>query len=68
MVVPATTLPGPLAGVAPLLPSGALGEGLRAVLVTGTAAPGRTVAAAVAILLAWTAFAALAARRWFRWD
>lgn len=68
VVVPPSTLPGPLAGVASLLPSGALGEGLRAVLLTGTVDRGVTVAVAVAVLLAWTTAAAVAARRWFRWD
>ena len=66
VVVPASTLPGPLAAVAPLLPSGALGEGLRAVLVPGGDAT--TAAAAVAVLLGWVVVAGLAARRWFRWD
>ena len=51
IVVPLDRLPGPVAAVAALLPSGALAEGLRTVLTTG-AAPG---AGPVLVLLAWTA-------------
>ena len=51
IVVPLDRLPGPVAAVAALLPSGALAEGLRTVLITG-AAPG---AGPVLVLLAWTA-------------
>ena len=54
---------GPLAPVVALLPSGALGEGLRTALGTGTV-PG----VALAVLAVWTVVAVLAARRWFRWD
>ena len=54
---------GPLAPVVVLLPSGAVGEGLRAALGTG-AVPGT----ALAVLAGWTVVAVLAARRWFRWD
>jgi ABC-2 type transport system permease protein len=59
IVVPVDRLPGPLAAVAGLLPSGALAEALRTTLTTG-AAPG---AAPVLVLLVWTAAAtALAVR------
>jgi ABC-2 type transport system permease protein len=59
IVVPLDRLPGPLAAVAALLPSGALAEGLRTTLTTG-APPG---AGPVLVLLAWTAAAtALAVR------
>ncbi len=59
IVVPVDRLPGPLAAVAALLPSGALAEGLRTALTAGTA-PG---AGPVLVLLAWTAAAtALAVR------
>ena len=51
IVVPLDRLPGPVAAVAALLPSGALAEGLRTVLTTG-AAPG---AGPVLVLLAWAA-------------
>ena len=54
---------GPLAPVVALLPSGALGEGLRTALGSGTV-PG----AELAVLAVWTVVAVLAARRWFRWD
>ena len=54
---------GPLAPVVALLPSGALGEGLRAALGTGT-----VPVAGLAVLAVWTVVAVLAARRWFRWD
>ena len=51
IVVPLDRLPGPVAATAALLPSGALAEGLRTVLTTGSA-PG---AGPVLVLLAWTA-------------
>ena len=51
IVVPLDRLPGPVAAVAALLPSGALAEGLRTALISG-AAPG---AGPVLVLLAWTA-------------
>lgn len=53
VVIPLTQLPGPLAAVAALLPSGALAEGLRTVLMTG-AAPGLEP---VVVLLAWAVLA-----------
>ncbi len=62
IVVPASQL-GPLGGLATWLPSGALGNALRAALVDGQVAW-----QAMAVLLAWTAVAAWAASRWFRWD
>jgi ABC-2 type transport system permease protein len=59
IVVPVDRLPGPVAAVAELLPSGALAEGLRATLTTG-AAPG---AVPVLVLVAWTVAATLVAVR-----
>lgn len=59
IVVPLDRLPGPMAAIAALLPSGALAEGLRATLATGTA-PG---AGPVLVLLAWTVLATLLAVR-----
>jgi len=59
IVLPAAQLPGALATIARLLPSGALAEGLRTALVTG-AFPG---IAPILVLLAWAAVSAgLAAR------
>jgi ABC-2 type transport system permease protein len=59
IIFPLDQLPGPLAAVAAVLPSGALAEGLRATLTTG--AP--PAASAVLVLLGWTAAAgALAVR------
>jgi ABC-2 type transport system permease protein len=62
IVVPLDRLPGPLAAVAAVLPSGALAEGLRATLATG-AAP---AAGPVLVLLGWTAAATLLAVRLVR--
>jgi len=59
IVVPLAQLPGPLAAVAAVLPSGALAEGLRVALVTG-AAPGWTP---VLVLAGWAVAAALLAAR-----
>lgn len=63
VVLPADLLPGPLAAVAPLLPSGALGEALRTALGEGRPAVG-----ALLVLAAWTAVLAGATARWFRWS
>ncbi len=54
---------GVLGALARALPSGALGDLLRAALLEGRAAWG-----AAAVLAGWGAVAALAAARWFRWD
>jgi ABC-2 type transport system permease protein len=62
VVVPAEHLPGPLAAVAPWLPSGALGDALRAALVDG-----RIDVGALLVLLAWAGAATAACLRWFRW-
>ena len=59
IVIPTAQLPGPLAAVAAVLPSGALAEGLRATLTTG--AP--PAAGPVLVLLAWAVAAGLAATR-----
>lgn len=64
LVVPATRMPDAWAAVVPWLPSGALGEGLRAVLLDGQPLP----LLPVLVLLAWTAAAGFAAVRAFRWD
>ena len=62
-LVSAKQLPGPLAGVAPLLPSGALGEALRGALLHGSIPVG-----AALVLLAWTLALGWGAARFFRWS
>jgi len=64
VVIPLSELPGSMAAIAALLPSGALGEGLRQVLLHGEALPWPQLA----VLLAWTAAAGLVASRTFRWE
>lgn len=59
IVVPLAQLPGPLAAVAGALPSGALAEGLRDTLADGRP----PTAAAIGVLLAWTAAASALAIR-----
>jgi ABC-2 type transport system permease protein len=49
--------------VARLLPSGALGDGLRAALIDGRLDP-----VTILVLLAWTGVATAIAVRFFRWD
>lgn len=63
IVVPAAELPGPLAALAPWLPSGALGEALRAALLDGAVA-----VQPLTVLAGWTAVGSAAAGRWFRWS
>jgi ABC-2 type transport system permease protein len=62
VVVPTAQMGG-FGAVARLLPSGALGDALRAALGSGSVDAG-----ALAVLVVWTAAAAGAAVRWFRWD
>ena len=62
-LVPTTSLPAPLDTVARLLPSGALGDAVRAALVDGTWAWG-----AWAVLALWGLGAGLLAARSFRWS
>jgi ABC-2 type transport system permease protein len=64
LVLPADRLPDPLAQAVGLLPTAALGDALRGVLLTGTGVP----LGAVAVLMAWGAAGALLAVRTFRWD
>lgn len=63
VLVPAEVLPGALAQVAPLLPSGALGDAMRAALAHGT-----VDTTAFAVLAGWTVVLGAAAARWFRWQ
>jgi len=64
VVIPASRLPGALASVVSLLPSAALGQGLRYVLLDGQAFP---VGPAV-VLLVWAAVAGVLTSRTFRWS
>jgi ABC-2 type transport system permease protein len=63
VLVPASVLPAGLEHVAQWLPSGALGEGMRAALLHGT-----LDVPSLVVLLAWAGVAGLAARRLFRWS
>jgi ABC-2 type transport system permease protein len=62
VVIPADQLPGPMAHVALLLPSGALGEAMRETLMHGVLPPWSVV-----ILVGWTAALGWGASRLFRW-
>ncbi|MFJ3957886.1 ABC transporter permease [Arthrobacter sp. NPDC090010] len=63
IVVPPGRLPGLLGEVAPFLPSGALGDALRAALQHGA-----VDLTAVIVLLLWTAVAGVLAVKWFKWN
>lgn len=63
ILVPTDRLPDVLGGVARALPSGALGDGMRASLVDGS-----WPLASWAVLAAWALVAGVAAARWFRWS
>lgn len=63
VLIPTSELPDGLATLARVLPSGALGDALRASLLDG-AWPW----AQWAVLAAWAAAAGAAASRWFRWS
>jgi ABC-2 type transport system permease protein len=62
-VVAPTSVLGPWGALARLLPSGALGDGLRTATVEG-----RLDLAALAVLLVWAGVASAMAARFFRWD
>jgi ABC-2 type transport system permease protein len=62
VVIPASQLPGPMAHVALLLPSGALGEAMRETLMHGV-----LPAWSVVVLVGWTAALGWGANRLFRW-
>ncbi|MEO6821079.1 MAG: ABC transporter permease [Candidatus Nanopelagicales bacterium] len=66
IVVPLDKLPSPVAGVVRLLPSGALGEGLRDVLLHGRGVAG--VLGPLLVLLVWGVGATALAARTFRWE
>lgn len=63
VILPRTQLPDAIAPVVGLLPSAALGDGLRAALGSGSLPVG-----AVVTLLVWAAVATAAAGRTFRWS
>jgi len=63
IVVPAEQLPGPLAALASGLPSGALGQALRAALGDGVLAAGPLV-----VLAVWTVVLGAVTGRVFRWS
>lgn len=64
VVIPLDVLPAPLAAIAAALPSGALGEGLRLVLLDGAGMPWPQLA----VLLGWGLLGAFVASRTFRWE
>jgi ABC-2 type transport system permease protein len=63
VVVPAHVMPSPLDRIAPWLPSGALGDGLRAAFLHG-----RLAVVPLVVLLVWFAAAAALVARTFRWS
>ncbi|WP_435299948.1 ABC transporter permease [Timonella sp. A28] len=63
VLVPASELPAWLAPVAQFLPSGALGDSLRAAFIDGTVHVGSLL-----ILTGWAALFSFAARRYFAWQ
>ena len=62
VLVPASTY-GPLTQLLLWFPSGALGEGMRAALLDGTAAP-----FSVLVLAVWAVIGAMLASRYFKWE
>lgn len=63
IVIPGTGLPEAIQPVVALLPSAALGDGLRAALASGS-----FDLSSFALLSGWAAVAGLAAVRWFKWS
>jgi ABC-2 type transport system permease protein len=64
VVIPAERLPGPLAALVRLLPSAALGQGLRDVLLHDLSLP----LGATAVLVVWAVVAGVLTARTFRWS
>ncbi|MBR7742226.1 ABC transporter permease [Phycicoccus sp. BSK3Z-2] len=63
LLLPTSSLPGPLSALAAALPSGALGDAVRAALVDGAWPWGPWV-----VLLVWGTAGTAGAVRWFRWS
>ncbi|MFZ1652398.1 MAG: ABC transporter permease [Candidatus Nanopelagicales bacterium] len=63
-IIPQEKLPGWLASATELLPSGALGNGLRDVLLNGSTMP----VGPLLVLAAWFLFGLIVAARTFRWE
>ncbi|NUP60371.1 MAG: ABC transporter permease [Pseudarthrobacter sp.] len=63
IVIPAQRLPAAAQSIVHYLPSGALGESMRAAFLGGAVNGGAAI-----ILLAWTLIAGAAAIRWFKWN
>ncbi|MDQ1537903.1 MAG: type transport system permease protein [Actinomycetota bacterium] len=63
VIIPPTQMPAGLSHLASLLPSGALGEGLRAAFIEG-----RLAVIPLLVLVAWGAAASAVASRTFRWS
>lgn len=63
VLLPTDRLPDPLASLARLLPSGALGDALRLALVDGRWPLGQWL-----VLTVWAIVTGAAAARWFRWS
>ena len=64
VVIPADRLPAAVAPFVSLLPSAALGQGLRDVLLAGEAFPVQPAL----VLVAWAIVGTVATRRTFRWS
>lgn len=64
VIIPTGQLPAGLSTVAALLPSGALGDGLRAVMIDPVTAPWQSLA----VLSGWAVAGVLVAVRAFRWE
>ncbi|MFC7492428.1 MULTISPECIES: ABC transporter permease [unclassified Knoellia] len=63
VLLPTDRLPDALGGLARLLPSGALGDGLRSALVEGHWPLAQSL-----VLVVWAVVAGAAAARWFHWS
>ena len=63
VIVPPSQMPAGLSRIAALLPSGALGNGLRAAFIDG-----RLSAVPLLVLVVWGAVATVLASRTFRWS